>query len=73
MFVSSGRESWILACCGIEQHLRIKYIMVLERRTEYSELSSKSIVEGFLGHIDFRDKNVIVHILDDCVVVHQAE
>ena len=73
MFVSSGRESWILACCGIEQHLRVKDIMVLERRSEYSELSGKSIVEGFLGHVNFCDKNAIVHLLDDCVVVHQAE
>ena len=47
--------------------------MVLERRSEYSELSSKSIVEGFLGHVNFCDKNAIVHLLDDCVVVHQAE
>ena len=28
--VSTSRESWVLACCGIEQHLRIKDVMVLE-------------------------------------------
>ena len=30
MLVSTCRESWVLACCGIEQHLRIKDVMVLE-------------------------------------------
>ena len=40
---------------------------------KHPELSSKSIIEGFLGHVNFCDKNAIVHLLDDCVVVHQAE
>ena len=30
MLVSTCRESWVLACCGIEQHLRIKDVMVRE-------------------------------------------
>ena len=73
MLVSTCWESWILACCGIEQHLRIKDVMVFERRAEYSEFSGKSVVEGFLGHVNFSNKNSIIHLLDDCVVVHEAE
>ena len=64
---------WVLAGSRVEQHLRVKYVVVLVRRAKHAKVARQAVVEGVLRYVYLRHKVVVVLGLYYGVVVDVAK